>query len=62
MICSKIVNFDRTEAGLTSEWGRILPAVIWCYHDQSNCNVRRRATSPRNVLQTHIHTHIQIDS
>ena len=27
MICSKIVNFDRTEAGLTSKWGRISPAV-----------------------------------
>ena len=25
--CSKIVNFCRTEAGLTSKWGRISPAV-----------------------------------
>ena len=25
--CSKIVNFNRSEAGLTSKWGRILPAV-----------------------------------
>ena len=31
MICSKIVNFDRTETSLTSKWGRILPAVHWCY-------------------------------
>ena len=27
MICSKIVNFDHTEAGLASKWGRILPAA-----------------------------------
>ena len=26
---SKIVNFCRTEAGLPSKWGRILPAVYW---------------------------------
>ena len=25
--CSKIVNFNRTEAGLTSKWGKISPAV-----------------------------------
>ena len=29
MICSKIINFDHTEAGLTSKWGRILQAVQW---------------------------------
>ena len=45
MICSKIVNFDRTEAGLTSKWGRISPAVQWCYQIQYNCTVRRRTTS-----------------
>ena len=27
MICSKIVNFDRTDACLTPKWSRILPAV-----------------------------------
>ena len=26
-ICSKTVNLDRTEAGLSSKWGKILPAV-----------------------------------
>ena len=45
MICSKIVNFDRTEAGLTSKWGRISPAVQWCYQNQSNYTVRRRTSS-----------------
>ena len=42
MICSKIVNFDRT-------------AVHWCYQSQSNCtysNVRRHATSPKFFLHT----------
>ena len=50
MICSKIVNFNRTEAGLTSKWGRILPAVQWSYQNQFNCTVRQRATSPTNLL------------
>ena len=36
MICSKIVIFDHTEAGLTSNWDRISPAVLWCYQNQSN--------------------------
>ena len=35
MICSKIVNFDRTEAGLTSKFQ-------WCYQ---NCTVQQRTTS-----------------
>ena len=35
--CSKIVNFNRTEAGLTSKWGRISPAVQWCYQNQFIC-------------------------
>ena len=30
--CFKIVNFDRTEAGLTPKWNRISAAVQWCYH------------------------------
>ena len=45
MISSKIVNFDRTEAGLTSKWDRISPAVQWCYQIQSNCIVQRCTTS-----------------
>ena len=43
--CSKIVNFNRTEAGLTSKWGRISPAVQWCYQNQSNCTTWRRTAS-----------------
>ena len=35
MICSKIVNFYRTEAGLTSKWGRISPGVCRCHQKQS---------------------------
>ena len=37
MISSKIVNFDRTEAGLSSKLGRISPAVQWFYQNQSIC-------------------------
>ena len=47
---TKVVNFDRTEAGLTAKWGRILPAVRWCYQNQSNCTVRCCTTLPRNFL------------
>ena len=43
--CSKIVNFNRTEAGLTSKWGRILPAVQWFYQKQSNSNLWRCTVS-----------------
>ena len=42
---SKIVNFDLTEAGLTSKWGKISPAVQWCYQNQSNYTVQRCASS-----------------
>ena len=35
--CSKINYFNRTEAGLTSKWGRILPVVQWCYQNQFIC-------------------------
>ena len=45
MTYSKIVNFDRTEAGLTSKWGRISAAVQWGYENQSNYTVQRRAMS-----------------
>ena len=30
------MNFQLSEVGLTSKWGRILPAVQWCYQKQSN--------------------------
>ena len=45
MIFSKIVNFDGIEAGITPKWGRILPAVHWCYHNASYDDLRRSATS-----------------
>ena len=38
---SKIVKFCRTEAGLTSKWGRISPAV---YQNQSRYIVKHHAT------------------
>ena len=53
--CSKIVNFNRTEAGLTSKWGRISPAVQWCYQNQSNCIIRRCTTSG-DVAKRHRNT------
>ena len=37
----KMVNFNHTEAGLTSQWGRILPAVRWCSQNLYNCIVRQ---------------------
>ena len=43
IIYSRIDNFVRTEAGLSPKWGRILAAVHWYYHNQSNCTVQRRA-------------------
>ena len=43
--CSKIVNFNRTEAGLISKWARISPAVQWCYQNQSNCTLWRCTAS-----------------
>ena len=48
MICSKIVNLDRTEAGLKSKLGKISPTIEWCY--QNHDDIRRRTTSPRNLL------------
>ena len=51
MICSKIANLNRT-----SKWGRISPAVQWCYRSQCNCTVRWGMTSPKIC---YIHTHIQ---
>ena len=54
-MCSRIVNFDCTEAGLTSKWSRISPAVQWCCQQQSKLYVRQRTTLHRNLLHTHIH-------
>ena len=64
MICSEIVNFDRTVTGLTSKRGRILPAVELYYQNQSNSYVGQ-CTMSRDVTQkfvtqagdTHILTH-----
>ena len=39
--CSMMVNFNCAEAGLTSKWGWILPAVQWWYQSK---------TPPRNLL------------
>ena len=59
----KIVNFCRTEAGLTSKWGRILLSVYWWYQNQPSYTVGRRATS-RDVAKCFwkigwLHTHTQ---
>ena len=43
-LCFKIVNFCRTETGLTSKWGRNSPAVYWWHQNQSRYIVRRCAT------------------
>ena len=59
MICSKIVNIDRTEAGRTSKWGRILPAVQWCYQNQSKGPKRQLITS-RDVAEKLMHTYIHM--
>ena len=60
MICSKIANFNHTEAGLTSKWGRISPTVQWCCQNQSNCTIRRCTTSLDIAKKffKYIHTHI----
>ena len=60
--CSKMVSFNRTEAGLTSKFGRILPAVQECYQNQSNCIMRQcisLAMSLRNWLHRDKHTGTQ---
>ena len=58
--CSKMVNFNRTEAGLTSKWGRISPAVQWCYQNQSNC-ILQRCTTSGNVAKKFV-THTETDT
>ena len=55
--CSKLVNFCRTEAGLTSKWGRISPAVYWWHQKQCSYIVRRRATSRNGIKVFGLHTH-----
>ena len=64
MICSKIVNFDRKEASLTSKWSRILPTVQWCYQNLSNFTIQQCTTSPKTWYRhtyIHRHTHIHRD-
>ena len=45
MICSKTVNFDCTEAGLTSKWGRIL---------EFNGAIRVSLSAPYDDAQRHL--------
>ena len=40
-----MVYIQRTEAGLTSKWGRISPAVYWGHQNQYSYIVRRCTTS-----------------
>jgi len=50
---SKIVNLNRTDAGLTSKWGRISPAVNGAIRTSSSApheNVRRRMRLQLNIL------------
>ena len=57
-----MINLNHTEAGLTSKWSRILPAVQWFYQNQSNFNIGRRMTSdyaPRNLSPRDRHSHVQ---
>ena len=58
---SRIVNFCRTEAGLTSKWGRISPAVYWWHQNQSSYVVRSHTVSldVAEKLADHAHTHTQ---
>ena len=60
--CPKMDYFYRTEAGLTAKWGRISPAVQWCYQNQSNCTttyyVERRHF--KICYQRDTHTHMQV--
>ena len=46
-----IVNFNRTEAGLTSKGGRILPAVQWCYQNQFICPPWQRTASHETTVE-----------
>ena len=58
-LCFKIVNLCRTEADLTSKWGRIFQAVYWWHQNQSSCIVRCCVMS-RGVakkLADHLLTH-----
>ena len=34
-----------TSSGPLEKWGRISPAVQWCYQNQSNCHLHRRTSS-----------------
>ena len=44
-LCYKIVNFNPTEAGVPSKWGRILKAVQWCNKNESNCTTLQHTMS-----------------
>ena len=53
--CSKMVIFYRTEAGLKSKQGQILPAVQWCYQTSGDVAEKlvthtetRRGRQPRD--------------
>ena len=58
--CSKIFIFCRTEAGLTSKWGRISPAIYWGHQSQSTyiegCRETSRDVSGKLADHAHIHT------
>ena len=60
-VCSKIIIFCHTEAGLTSKCGRISPKVYWWHQNQSSYIVRCLATSRNGIkvfgLYTHSPTH-----
>ena len=58
--CSKMVNFNCTEAGLTSKWGRISSADQRYYQNQFICIIRR-CTTPGDVTEkfvTHTETFV----
>ena len=58
-ICSKLVNFDRTEAGLTSKWGRIL-SVQW--YDDEQCHLKICFTETDMHRDTGTHTDVHRDT
>ena len=50
MICSRIVNFDCKEAGLTSKFGQQFIGAVKTSLTTSYDDVQRRTTSPKNLL------------
>ena len=62
----KIAHFQLSDAGLTSKWVRISPAVFWLHQNQSSYVIRRCATS-RNVAEkfadyAHTHTILRMEA